>query len=227
VVPEQGWVTVWARGADFGSTADLQVFFENAEDNDIRATQNWMVGSTDALLTVPVDDVGDWLVQVVDERASYSDTHEWQLLATIDKPPVDWNLNEDEAGGNNAIGTGVHLEDGDLVYGVLDRNDQDFFRIEVPEAKSRIYLRIHAWRFGSPTDARLTLYQPNQTVERVKTSGENAYDQDPLMERSIDGGGTWLVKVDLQGAGGSPLYWYVLEMGLESDDLDTGLEEGE
>ncbi|MEC8424799.1 MAG: hypothetical protein VX000_13540, partial [Myxococcota bacterium] len=51
---EDGWLTVWARGVAFGSTADLQLFLEDLDDNDVKAGQSWMPGSTDALLTVPV-----------------------------------------------------------------------------------------------------------------------------------------------------------------------------
>lgn len=221
-MPEEGWMTLWARGADFGSTADLLLLLENMDDNDYAARQGWMVGSTDAILTVPVADASDWLVQVVDEQSTFSDTHEWQLIATADKPPVEWGFVEDEASGNNAITTGDLLQDGDFVYGVLERNDQDFYRIEIPPGRTQLYARVHAWRYGSPADTVLSLYRPNENLVRTRNSGENDYDQDPMMDRTIYDDGTWYLKVDLAGAGGSPLYWYVLEIGLDNDPPDTG-----
>lgn len=220
---DDGWMTVWARGAAFGSTADLQVFLEDLDDNDVRAGQSWMPGSTDALLTVPVVAGSEWLIQVVDEQGTYSDSHEWQLIATLDKPPVEWDFSEDESAGNNGIWSGAALEDGDVVYGTLDRNDQDFWTFEVPEGRSQIYVRVHAWNFGSPADTQVTLYRPDESVERRKTTGETSYDRDPLInDRTVYEAGTWALKVDLNGAGGSPLYWYTVEFGLENTPPDTG-----
>ncbi len=224
-MPEAGWMTIWARGADFGSTADLLVITERLDDNDFKARQGWSPGTTDAILTVPVSVASDWLIQVVDEQSTYSDTHEWQLIATEDKAPVEWDFVEDEASGNNAIGTGDVLRDGDRVYGVLDRNDQDFYRLEIPPGRTQLYARVHAWRFGSPADTALSLYRPNENLVRRKNSGETDYDFDPLMDRTIYDEGVWFLKVDLAGTGGSPLYWYVLEISLVNDPPDTGADD--
>ena len=226
VASEDGWMTVWARGAVFGSTADLQVLIEDLDDNDNKAGQSWMPGSTDALLTVPVAAGTEWLVQVVDDQSTYSDSHEWQLIATIDKPPVEWDFSENEGAGNNAIWSGLPLEDGDVVYGTLERNDQDFWTFEVPEGRTVVDVRVHAWNFGSPADTRVTLYRPDETVERSKSTGETSYDRDPLIGRTIYDAGTWALKVDLAGAGGSPLYWYTVEFGLETVAPDTGSASG-
>ena len=222
VAIEDGWMTVWARGAAFGSTADLQVLLEDLDDNDRKAGQSWMPGSTDALLTVPVEAGTEWLVQVVDDQSTYSDSHEWQLIATIDKPPVEWDFAEDDEVSNNAIWSGLRLEDGDVVYGTLERNDQDFWTFEVPEGRTVVYVRVHAWNFGSPADTRVTLYRPDETVERAKSTGETTYDKDPLIDRTIYDPGTWALKVDLAGAGGSPLYWYTVECGLGNTPPGTG-----
>ncbi|MFM2153192.1 MAG: hypothetical protein RL199_1627 [Pseudomonadota bacterium] len=234
-VEEAGWMRVWARGADFGSSADLQLVLEHSQLEERDAISSRIPGSTDAMLIVPVDDTGRWVVQVTDEQGTASERHEWELHVGGAKAPVEWSLTEveytdDGPASSDPPSSGQLVTDGDRVFGTFFQDDktdrEDFYQFVVPaEGKTTVTLKVEAWGFGSPADVQLQIYRLSDPSDPVRTAryGATSYDLDPLLEYTASGGEqdeVWFVKLTEELNGASPLYWYVLDVQLETEVVD-------
>ncbi len=219
---EGGWLRAWARGADIGSSADLQLYLVD-EGNDNRALTLAQRDSTDPLLVVPVDEADTWYAVISDQYYTYSDDHIWEFAASMAKAPVDWDVSEEEP--NGSMDEGNLLEPPVRVYGVLSEgSDRDWFRFEVPDTpsgKAAITIRVDAWRYGSPLDARVKLYDPSGQKQTGSGHGETTTDFDPLVEWTATEPGEWGVLIYSDDGVGSPLYWYVIDIEVDAD-ADTG-----
>jgi len=231
-VVEDGWLRVWVRAADIGSTSDValvvqsQMLDEYGEVLELRASSERIPGSTDALVIVPVKADTTWTFQIVDEVPSFSPTHEWELTANMTKDPTDCSAFEIEdfgANTNNAITTPELVSPGDRICGTIDSStDQDFFVLDLPEGKSSIRAQVIAWNAGSPVDTDLALYTPEGDLEVFKSVGEYGSDIDPILRHTTSEGGPWSLRVRPQ-AGGGRLHWYMLDLQVETTPFeDTG-----
>ncbi len=237
-VPETGWLSMWTRGQDIGSYADLQMSIQVTRGSEliiVGAVQH-SPGTLDPKATFPVE-VGDQVVvSVSSENLTASDQQLWEFLGTILKePPVYWNVVEDESiddpgvNDTNALAN-QYLESGDSVYGVLSGDDDaDVFLLEIPEGSSTIHLDVEAYDEGSPIDARLALIRVNPDYDPEAAEGEdnsNPYitvktddngpgadlDLDPEIEWDTDIAGTWRVRVSNIGTFDSKMDWYVMHV---------------
>ena len=228
-VIEDGWLRVWVRAADIGSTSDValvvqsEMLDEFGEVAEIRASSERIPGSTDAMVIVPVQADSTWTLQIVDEVPSFSPTHEWELTANMTKDPTDCNRFEVEGWGensNNAITTPELAQPGDRICGFIDSStDQDFFVLDLPEGKSSISAQVIAWNAGSPLDTDLSLYSPEGDQEAFKSTGEYGSDVDPILHHTTANGGAWSLRVRPQ-AGGGRLHWYMLDITVETTPFE-------
>ncbi len=226
-VTEDGWMRVWVRASDIGSTADVALVATSERINEfgevdvIDASSTLVPSGTDARLVLPVQANTTWTFQVLDEVPSYSSTHEWELVANMTKDPVECSFWEEEGEGdnsNNALTTPEPVAAGDQACGFIDSStDQDFFALELPPGKSTITARVVAWNEGSPVNTDLALYEPGGTLALLEVAGDYSTDLDPLLEYTTNDGGTWYLRVRPQ-AGGGALAWYMLDVQVDSSD---------
>ena len=214
-VPEAGWLKVWVRGADFGSSSDLSLILQ-ADEGEVSAQQSYQLGTTDPMLVVPIDAPGGWTAQVSDQYGGYGEDFEWKMLATVAKAPVEWTVEEEEP--FNSFDAAQAILAGDRVYGVVSSGtDRDWFKVTLPEGKSTISIDFDAWGYGSPLDAWVYLYDAEQTKKTSSDHGNSAQDMDPILEFTTSTAGDWyiLVKPD-DGAAAGDLYWYVFQVDVET-----------
>ncbi len=224
-VPYEGWYRVWVRAADFGSYADIQLILTDDEE-DYSAIQTNSPGSTDPRIVAYFPEAGRWYATVQEQQGGYGDQHEWELMVSESKVPVDWDLEETES--NNAVTDANLLENGQRVYGVISGStDRDWFKFEIPEGKTNFTATIDAWNYGSPFDSKISLYSSevleDSEANPIATSdrGSNSQDQDSVLEQSITEADTFhmLVKFD-DGEGAGGLYWYVLQVDWDTTPID-------
>ena len=126
-IAEDGWLKIWGRAASIGSTTDLMVTIK--EGYDI-APYTDSYGSTDPQMIVPVTAGGEYFASMQDQYNGYSDTHLYEVMFSIAKPPVEYNSlegeNADNIGLNNAPENAITVEDGDVLFGQINDNyDRD------------------------------------------------------------------------------------------------------
>jgi len=236
--PETGWLSMWARGEDIGSYANLQmnVTMNRATAAQFIGTVQHSPGTSDPRVTIPVE-AGDVIdVAMSAENFAGTDQQLWEFLPTILKEaPVYWNVLEDEdnsdPGANdvNADATQV-LVSGDSVYGVLGQGDAaDVFLFDVPAGGGTIEVDVEAYDAGSPIDARLALLRDSiddpgslETVRSNDNGREADLAPDPRIVHDTTTGGVWRVRVTNVGTFASAYHWYVLHVNVTTGDGDSG-----
>lgn len=225
---EEGWIRLWARGAELGSNADLQIVLQDST-KEYSAINVAMPGSTDPQIVAPIPAGLTMYATIADQYFGYGENHEWDFIADMTKAPLDWDGTEgdddpdDDENNNDALARGTLLSSGSRTWGTTSTSsDRDWFLVEVPEGESVLSLKIEAWNFGSPMHGYMALYSPGGE-ELIKERDHGAYssDLDPAFEAKLSEAGTYGVLVKEDGGSGSPLYWYVLSMTLETEEPDT------
>lgn len=241
-VPETGWLSMWARGEDIGSYANLQmnVTLNRTSSANFVGTVQHSPGTSDPRVTIPVEagDVVD--VAMSAENFAGTDQQLWEFLPTILKePPVYWNTTEDEdnadPGSNDANADASQLLlTGDSVYGLLAQGDDaDVYLFDVPEGGGTIEVDVEAYDAGSPIDAKLFLLRDDPDAEpeaanpfiqvRSNDNGRAAdLAPDPRIVHDTDIDGRWRVRVTNVGTFASDYHWYVLHVTVTPTSDDTG-----
>jgi hypothetical protein len=245
-VPETGWISMWARGQDIGSYADLQMNVTVTRDDEPMVVGNveHSPGTLDPKVSFPVVLGDEIVVSISSQNLSASEQQIWEFLAIIFKePPVYWNRVEDEDVDDPGVNdtnllANEYLESGDSMFGILSSDDSaDVFLLEVPEGSTTIHLDIEAYDQGSPIDARLALIRENPdydpgapaddpdaeewlTVRRDDNGPGADLDLDPEIEVDTTIPGDWRVRVSNPGTFDSKLDWYVLHVTVSDGPED-------
>jgi hypothetical protein len=228
-IEQPGWVKVWVRGQDLGTSSNLQLTLDDAA-YDYTTLVTSSPDSLDPVLLFPVYEPITLYATIADQFYGYGEDYIWQLIASEAKAPVLWTASEVEP--NDGIQDGLLINSTDRIFGIIDAgSDADWFTFEVPQgAESQISAHIEAWNYGSPINARITLYDGSESRVASSNMGENSYDLDPQMTYSVSAEDasedtTWGIKVaPREGSGGGLAYWYVLEVTVETDGSeDSGL----
>lgn len=225
---EAGWVKVWVRGQDLGTSSNLQLTLDDAS-YDYTTLVTSSPGSLDPILAFPVGEAHTFYATIADQFYGYGEEYIWQLIASEAKAPLLWSGSEEEP--NDGIQDGQFIVSGDRIFGVIDAgSDADWYLVELPEdGESIITARIEAWNYGSPINARIILYDSGESRVASSNIGSNAYDLDPILTyttsaKSASDENVWGIKVSpREDSGGGLAYWYVLELTVETEGKDTGL----
>ncbi len=216
-----GWVKLWVRGADLGTSSNLQLTLQDAS-YDYSTLVTSSPDSADPILVFPSDGNHTFYTTISDQYGGSGEDYFWEFLASEVKEPVSWDVEEIEP--NNGIQDGLLVEAGDRIFGIIEAaSDADWFLVEVPapedDEKINIVARVYAWNYGSPLDGHLYLYDPDESYSTGANIGEDSYDKDPILEKTATAGGTWGIKLaPHDGIGGGEAYWYVLEIDVETED---------
>lgn len=223
--PEEGWLQVWVRAQDLGSSADLMVSLKSGSQT---ALSTFNGESTDPLLIVPVNEAKNFYVAIQEQFNSHGENHFWEALFSQIKAPINYNLTEDESEErNDGFAAGVPVEDGTRIMGIMDSNfDRDWYTIDLPEGSHEITLAIDAHAYGSPIDLEIYLYPPEALEDSTenyvvyRNNGLNPNSLDPYLTHTVDRGGTWGVLLKTYNSTGSEFYWYVLDVTVESEQTE-------
>jgi len=217
--PEEGWLKVWVRAQDLGSTADVLVSITHGSDT---ALSTFFGESTDPVLVVPVKEGMTISAAVQEQYNGFGDNHFWETMFSQIKVPVEYNLLEIDE-NNNGMVNGQAIASGDRVLGIIDSNyDRDWYHLELPEGTHDITLSIEANQHGSPIDAMIYLYPPEVLEDpdvgyvKYRNHGLNPNSTDPYLTYTADRGGVWGVQIKTFNSSGSDFYWYLLNVDVDS-----------
>lgn len=210
-----GWIKIWARGQDLGSSSDLQLALTDPAD-DYSAVSTTSVDNLDPLILFYAARPGTFYVNVSDQYYGYGSDYIWELIASAAKAPLVWS--DDEVEPNDVLADAQAAQSGETYFGIVSSgSDLDWFVLDLPEGENTITARIYAWNYGSPLLSRLRLYDPDATKVKDINYGENATDPDAILTYKTSTPGPWGVLVSSRtSAGGSEAYWYVLELTVET-----------
>ena len=216
--PEEGWLKVWIRAQDLGSTADTLVSIKNGSNT---ALSTFYGESTDPVLIVPVKEGMTISAAIQEQYNGFGENHFWEALFTQVKPPIEYNMTETDA-SNNGMADGQYVESEDRVFGIIENNyDRDWYLLELPEGTHKMTLSIEANQFGSPIDAMIYLYPPEALIDpetsytKYRNHGLNPNSTDPYLTYTTDKAGTWGIQIKTFNNSGSDFYWYVLDVQVE------------
>ena len=216
--PEEGWLKVWIRAQDLGSTADTLVSIKNGTNT---ALSTFNGESTDPLLVVPVKEAMTISAAIQEQYNGFGENHFWEALFTQVKPPIEYNMIETEE-SNNGMVEGQLVESGDRVFGTIENNyDRDWYLLELPEGTHNLTLSVEANQFGSPIDAMIYLYPPEALIDpeasyaKYRNHGLNPNSTDPYLTYTTSQAGTWGIQIKTFNNSGSDFYWYVLDVHVE------------
>lgn len=225
-VPDAGWVRLNVRATSIGSAADVSVNF-GEPDGDYGALVGGSYSSTDPFLVFYTDEARSFEAYMSEAYYGYGEDYTWEMMASTEKPPVTWTLDEVEP--NDDKTEGMLMASGDVMYGTIaDAADFDWIRISIPDAgKHDVSVKVTASREGAPTDLRALAYDPSGTFVKASSSGENTYDRDPWLEFTTNEAGDWYVLFREEFEKGSPIYWYTVAVTVtDSPSEDTGADTG-
>ena len=217
---EEGWVKMWARGQDIGSSADLMLTIKIGNET---AMSTFSMGSFDPILTIPVEEGVTVFAAIQDQSNDFGDNIFYEALFTSIKPPVEYNTTEEEyldnQVSNDGLSSGQELDDGDRVFGTISSNfDRDWYFVDLPAGEQSLELTIEAFYHASPADLKISLYppetfdDPSTNPVRVRNNGSPLSSSDPYLQYGIDDGGKWGILIESRTETGSDLYWYVLDV---------------
>lgn len=219
--PEEGWLKVWIRAQDLGSTADTLISIKNGSHT---ALATFFGESTDPVLVVPVKEGMTISAGIQEQYNGFGDNHFWEALFSQVKPPVEYNMVETDE-SNNGMEDGQSIEDGDRVLGIINSNyDRDWYLLELPEGTHDLTFAIEANQFGSPIDAMIYLYPPEALEDpdtnyvKYRNHGLSANSTDPYLTYTANRGGVWGVQIKTYNGSGSDFYWYVLDVDVETEE---------
>ena len=218
--PDEGWLKVWIRAQDLGSTADTLVSIKSGSQT---ALSTFYGESTDPVLIVPVKEGTTISAAIQEQYNGFGDNHFWEALFSQVKPPVEYNATEVDD-FNDGMASGQYVETGDRVLGIIDSNyDRDWFLIELGEGDHDLTFSIEANQLGSPIDAMIYLYPPEALEDadtnhvKYRNHGLSANSTDPYLTYSTNQAGVWGVMIKTYNGSGSDFYWYVLDIDVETE----------
>jgi len=223
------WIRVAVDAASMGSAADVTLTV-----NALESFTNTLLSSTmyweDPWIVFPALGDSEYHLFLSERSNQYGDDHEWEVLASEDKAPVEWTVDEIE--DNNLAERAQTVEAGEVVFGVISEpDDYDWFHIPVPDIGEKISwdVNVEAYTSGSPLASRITLYDADiagadmDDVDWLATSWSDSaeYDMDPRIEIQSEGATDWYLVIKnptTSGSGrGSPFHWYTISIQNDAD----------
>jgi len=218
------WLRVEVDAASMGSAADVSFSIMSLESfavTVISPTMYW----EDPWLVFPALGDSEYHLYLSERAGQYGDDHEWEVLVSEDKAPVEWTLAEVE--DNDVAANAQTVEAGETVLGVISEpEDYDWYHIPVPARKDggkiSWEITVEAYTSGSPLASRITLYDDQivgaelDDVDWLATvfADEELFDRDPRLEIQSEGAANWyLVIKNPTSSGsdrGSPFHWYAI-----------------
>ena len=203
---DPGWVTVKMEAAARNSSADPQFFIYDDAGHSVLMYDG--VATSDPTITIPTDHAGIFGLVLAETGYLTGDAYTWALLATQDKPPVDWTFEETE--DNDAQERANTFVLGETVFAKMqDTADKDWFHVSVPEGLQSVTFNVEGFGSGSPVDLMLHVYEAD-TLKKACYHGVVDYDLDPDCELKVTSAHEWDVEIEDETDSGSTFNWYVL-----------------
>ena len=232
-IEDESWIRIWVRAFELGSFANPRAFLLDAGDSSFSASMIGSGLSADLDNTFKLDrgrTLKLGLLEQEDGRTQWGPDYYWRLRVSIVKSPVTWTSEEpvDEDGDdfNNSRESPDILNDGDRVFGRLERTTNDWYAVDIGEERTDVVIQTDSWSHGSPLDPRLTVLGPDGGTVDIASTHDSVYNRDAKVEFTALEAGRYLVKLDtaVTEAGGQP-FWYVLDASMTVvASPDTGTE---
>ena len=225
-MPDAGWLRLNVKATSIGSAADVSVNF-GEPDGDYGALVGGSYSSSDPFLVFYSDKARTFEAYLSEAYYGYGEDYTWEMMASVEKPPVTWTMTETEPNDEKTEGT--PMASGDVMYGTISEgSDFDWIKITIPDdAKHEVTVKVNASREGAPTDLRALAYDPAATFVKSASTGENSYDRDPWLEFTTNQAGDWYVLLREEYEKGSPIYWYTVAVTVtDAPAEDTGADSG-
>ena len=232
-IEDESWIRIWVRAFELGSFANPRAFLLDARDSSFSASMIGAGLSADLDNTFKLDrgrSLKLGLLEQEDGFTQWGPDYYWRLRVSIVKSPVTWTSEEpvDEDGDdfNNSRESPDILNDGDRVFGRLERTTNDWYAVDIGDERTDVVIQTDSWSHGSPLDPRLTVLGPDGETVDIASSHDSVYNRDAKVEFTALEAGRYLVKLDtdVTEAGGQP-FWYVLDASMTVvASPDTGTE---
>jgi hypothetical protein len=208
---EDGWLGVYVDAQTRGSLADVLATVTN--DADISAFRDDDDLSRDAHLLFPAS-AGTYSIWLQDENLAGGAGYDYELVASVAKPPVVPTKSEVEP--NDDDETAMRVSDGDVILGGTGgTNDQDWYAIVVPVGSRTLVLDVDAYSLGAPGDYTVWLYEYGPSVSASEYANDLDGGKDPYVAYQSAGDETLYFRVTEQKLKGGPAYWYAIRVSLE------------
>ncbi len=214
------WIRIEVNAASIGSSADVAFALTAWEAGEYTLVSNREY-EEDPWIVFPVLGDAEYDVSLHEVSGLYGQDYEWKLLASEDKAPVDWTVEEAES--NDQCEEAQEVSAGDVVMGRLSSDsDYDWYHVVVPDSGDKINwtFDVDAYAFGSPLACRLTVWDEMvhdlDDVEFIATafSDGDTFDRDPKIELSTEGAGDLFILVQkpriTDDAAATEFHWYSL-----------------
>ncbi len=221
------WIRIDVDAAAIGSSANVSFALTAWESGEYAMIVN-RTFEEDPWIVFPVLGDAAYDVTLYEESGQGGDDLEWELLASEDKAPVDWTVQE--SSNNNLCKNAQTIKAGDVVLGWLDEDfDYDWYHVEVPSSVDKINwtFQIEAYTKGSPLASRLSVWYVMvfdlDDVDFLATSFEDGdtNNRDPKIELSTEGEGDLYLVVQKPSLTSDPsasaFHWYTLSI---NNDLE-------
>jgi hypothetical protein len=209
--PNTAWLGLHVDAYAIGSSSDPTLTL-TSDDGQVAQVGGETFGEDIHLVFPSLPDT--YRLLLTDQNATGGEDYLYEILATHTKAPVVWNLLEDEP--NDSRTEPQDLFDGDDVFGMIESSsDRDWYRITVPSGPHVVTLDVDAYEYGAAANFRLVMYDESETEIGDYFAGENAWDPDPLAERTSTGDEVWYVRIREQNNRAGRAYWYLLKVSVE------------
>ncbi len=221
---DAAWLRVEVTAAGMGSAADVSFAINALEtfaNTVISPTMYW----EDPWIVFPALGDSEYHLYLSERANQFGEDYEWEVLASEDKAPVEWTVEEVE---DNDLATEAQtVEAGEVIFGIIsESNDYDWYHIPVPDSDGKISwdINVEAYTSGSPLASRITLYPAEivggdmDDVDWLATawSDSEEFDMDPRIEIQSEGATDWYLVIKnptTSGSGrGSPFHWYTISI---------------
>lgn len=205
---QPGWIEVDVESAARGTSADSQLQLGWDDESAVVADAYL---TTDPRIVFPAESAGEFEIILGETHYGYGDDYGWWAMATLVKPPVEWDA--EEAEGNDALATAEVFPVGQRVLGGIGEvGDFDWYVVTLPEEEATVTFDVQAYVHGSPANLKIELYDADGAFLREDFTGEIDYDLDPWFEKRVTGATTWYVLVRTEDDRGGPFHWYTLSI---------------
>jgi len=209
-----GWVGIHIDSRSLGSSAVVTLVLSS--EGGEAAIYGQVPFSEDVHLVYPSLPDTYTALLVEGNNNGGSDNYFYEIIATAEKEPVSWNLEEVEP--NDIRDDAQDLAGGDrLLAWPEDASDDDWYRLRIPAGRQAVTLDIDAYDFGSAGNYKLAVYDENLSAIGTFYLDEQASGPDPWADLNSEGDEDWYVSVIEEGGRGGRAYWYLLKVGMEGE----------
>jgi hypothetical protein len=237
-VRDDSWLELEVEGQARGSSADVVMQAYPSVDDTDGCAQYASPGSADPRVVFPVDQGGEWTVQLAEQEQGWGDDYPWWFRASIEKAPVSYDMTfaalKETYGPSGMDGstreTAVPYTENAVVFGQLAVGETQWYRVQIPAGANQIYIDTAAAEFGAHTDTSVYIYEEDAAGTLhydhldVDEAGNEGYNNSDSSYYSINNGSSDYVLGSYKDDDGNPIASVAVVFGVLHDGTDCATQ---